>query len=121
MAEKFYDVPGAAQVLGLKDETMRRWLRTGKVRGLRLGRDWRISERALDELAHKATNQPKKSTPAKDRGNPLAAEQSAKMQEFLRLADELHAELKDVGYQGTSGAELIRQAREERDKAISGS
>jgi excisionase family DNA binding protein len=63
MAEKFYDVPGAAQVLGLKHETMRRWLRSGKVRGLRLGRDWRISERALDELAHKSTNQPPGSTP----------------------------------------------------------
>jgi excisionase family DNA binding protein len=73
MAEKFYDVPGAAQVLGLKHETMRRWLRSGKVRGLRLGRDWRISERALDELAHKATNQPGGSTPAKTRDSRVAA------------------------------------------------
>ena len=58
MAEKFYDVPTASQVLGIKPDTMRRWLRAGRVRGIRLGRDWRISERAIDELAHIATNQP---------------------------------------------------------------
>lgn len=58
MAEKFYDVPGAARILGLKHETMRRWLRSGKICGLRLGRDWRIPERALNELARSASNQP---------------------------------------------------------------
>ena len=51
MAEKFYDVPEAATVLGLTPDTMRRWLRVGRVRGLRLGRDWRIPVRAIDELA----------------------------------------------------------------------
>ena len=60
MAEKFYDVPTASQVLGLKPDTMRRWLRAGRIRGVRLGRDWRISERAINELAHTSTNQQSK-------------------------------------------------------------
>lgn len=68
MAEKFYDVPTASQILGLKHETMRRWLRSGKVRAVRLGRDWRISERAIDELAHQATNQPKAPRKTTDAG-----------------------------------------------------
>jgi len=57
MAEKFYDVPEAATVLGLTPDTMRRWLRAGRVRGMRLGRDWRIPVRAIDELAQGTTNQ----------------------------------------------------------------
>jgi excisionase family DNA binding protein len=85
MAEKFYDVPTAAQVLGLKHETMRRWLRSGKVRAVRLGRDWRISERAIDELAHTATNQPKAPRKAADANRlikevraPLTSDESAR-------------------------------------------
>lgn len=76
MTEKFYDVPGAARVLGLKHETMRRWLRSGKVRGLRLGRDWRIPERALNELAHSTTNQPNKN-PSPSANDELQTEQES--------------------------------------------
>jgi excisionase family DNA binding protein len=117
MAEKFYDVPGAAQVLGLKDETMRRWLRTGKIRGLRLGRDWRISERAIDELAHVATNAPngaKRGRPRSNPDNPMLA--------ALALADEL----REVIAEGTREAGAIdiaaqvREMREERDRELSG-
>lgn len=57
MAEKFYDVPAASAVLGLKPDTMRRWLRAGRIRGVRLGRDWRIPERAINELAHSSAPQ----------------------------------------------------------------
>ncbi len=111
MAEKFYDVPAASQVLGLKPDTMRRWLRAGRVRGIRLGRDWRISERAIDELAHKATNQSKAAPRVK--GNPLAA--------ALALADDLRPVIEN----GTRGetfhaAAEINAMREERDKELAG-
>jgi excisionase family DNA binding protein len=113
MAEKFYDVPGAAQVLGLKHETMRRWLRTGKVRAVRLGRDWRISERAIDELAHKATNQSKASTPANGGGNPLAA--------ALALSDKLTPEIAAGASGGTfNAADELNTMRKERDRDLSG-
>jgi excisionase family DNA binding protein len=111
MAEKFYDVPAASQVLGLKPDTMRRWLRAGRVRGIRLGRDWRISERAIDELAHAATNQPKAAPRVKD--NPLAA--------ALALADELRSVIEGGTRAETfSAADEINAMREERDKELAG-
>jgi excisionase family DNA binding protein len=111
MAEKFYDVPGAAQVLGLKHETMRRWLRSGKVRAVRLGRDWRISERAIDELAHKATNQPR--APRRAKSNPLAA--------ALALADELRPVIENGTRAETfHAADEINAMREERDRELAG-
>jgi excisionase family DNA binding protein len=48
---KFYNSEEAARVLGVNVQTMRKYLRDGKVRAIRLGRDWRISEAAFDELA----------------------------------------------------------------------
>lgn len=113
MTEKFYDVPGAAQVLGLKHETMRRWLRSGKVRGLRLGRDWRIPARALNELAHSATNQPSKSpSPSTAIQKQDTSTPANKMQEFLRPNDELHTEL-----ESTSKAERLAALSKLRELA----
>lgn len=113
MAEKFYDVPAAAQVLGLKHETMRRWLRSGKVRAVRLGRDWRISERAIDELALAATNQP---TAAKR--NRAKSTPENPMLKALALADELRPVIEAGSDSSIDGAALVREMREERDKDI---
>jgi excisionase family DNA binding protein len=48
---KFYNAKEAARLLGVNVQTMRRYLREGKIRSIRLGRDWRISQAALEELA----------------------------------------------------------------------
>jgi excisionase family DNA binding protein len=48
---KFYAAKEAAALLGVNVQTMRRYLREGKIRSIRLGRDWRISKAALEELA----------------------------------------------------------------------
>jgi excisionase family DNA binding protein len=57
---KFYNTEEAARVLGVNVQTMRRYLRDGKVRAIRLGRDWRISEAAFDELAGRSEVTPAK-------------------------------------------------------------
>jgi excisionase family DNA binding protein len=48
---KFYNTEEAARLLGVNVQTMRRYLREGKIRSIRLGRDWRISQAAFEELA----------------------------------------------------------------------
>ncbi len=55
---KFYNTTEAAAVLGVNVQTMRRYLRDGKVRAIRLGRDWRISEAAFEELASRSAVAP---------------------------------------------------------------
>jgi excisionase family DNA binding protein len=48
---KFYNAKEAARLFGVNVQTMRRYLREGKIRSIRIGRDWRISQAALEELA----------------------------------------------------------------------
>ncbi len=51
--ETLYTVEEAAEILKVSVRTMGNWLRNGKVRGIKLGRSWRIPESALEEAAEK--------------------------------------------------------------------
>ena len=54
-AEKMYSVEQAAEILGISPLTMAKWLRAGKIRGVKMGRLWRIPESSLDEAAQYGT------------------------------------------------------------------
>lgn len=54
-AEKLYTKEEAAEILSISPVTLSDWLRAGKVRGVKLGRVWRIPESALEELAKSGT------------------------------------------------------------------
>lgn len=54
-AEKMYSVDEAAEILGVHPMTIRKWLPVGKIRGVKVGRLWRIPESALDEIARSGT------------------------------------------------------------------
>jgi acetyl-CoA synthetase len=45
--ERLFTVEEAAQTLRLHDDTVRLWLRTGRLRGIKVGRSWRIAEQEL--------------------------------------------------------------------------
>lgn len=49
--QELLTVDEAAVRLKVDVETVRRWLRSGQLRGLKLGRMWRIPESALSTLA----------------------------------------------------------------------
>ncbi len=119
MAERFLSSRQASQLLGVNADTMRRYLREGKVRALRLGKDWKIPESSLSDLARGGRlakgGKPIASTPAPD-----AQDQAAKVEAFLKLADELRPVIEAAGVSGFDGAELIRESREERTAGIMG-
>lgn len=50
--ERWLTVPEVADVLRVHPETVREWLRAGRMRGVRIGRrsGWRISESQLGEF-----------------------------------------------------------------------
>ena len=54
-AEKLHTVQEAAELLSIAPKTLLDWLRAGKVRGVKLGRGWRVPESAIEELAQKGT------------------------------------------------------------------
>ena len=45
--EKIYTVKEVAVYLGLKPETVRVMLRDGRIKGIKVSRDWRVTESAL--------------------------------------------------------------------------
>lgn len=49
--ERFFTVEQVAESLQVHLDTVRRWLRTGQLQGLKIGRVWRISESELSKLA----------------------------------------------------------------------
>ena len=54
-AEKMFTPEEAAEVLGVSAYTVGQWLRAGKIRGVKVGRLWRVPESALDEVAQRGT------------------------------------------------------------------
>lgn len=50
-----YSTEQAAEILEISPLTLTKWLRVGKIRGVKLGRVWRIPESALEELAQSGT------------------------------------------------------------------
>ncbi len=50
--ETLLTVEEAAQILKLRVETVRRWLREGTLKGRKIGRVWRIPESELRQLGN---------------------------------------------------------------------
>ncbi|WP_338819583.1 helix-turn-helix domain-containing protein [Neomoorella thermoacetica] len=48
--EKFYSPHEVAKMYNVKEETVRKWLYRGNIRGIKMGRLWRIPESALREF-----------------------------------------------------------------------
>ena len=55
MPEVFLTVEQVGERLQVHPESVRDWLRAGKLKGLKAGRQWRITESALDTFLHEST------------------------------------------------------------------
>ncbi|MBF0499294.1 MAG: helix-turn-helix domain-containing protein [Candidatus Riflebacteria bacterium] len=64
----------ASALLSVNPEVMRRWLRGGQMKGVKVGSDWRIRQEDIDELMHSS---PK--TASVDKSVANAADDSPKM------------------------------------------
>lgn len=48
--EKFYTIAEVAEMLKVSEGGVRKWLKTGKLKGVKLGRIWRIRKSDLEEF-----------------------------------------------------------------------
>ncbi len=48
-ADKIYDVPAIASILGVTENTVRKMLRAGKFKGRRLGKRWYVPGSAIKD------------------------------------------------------------------------
>jgi excisionase family DNA binding protein len=54
MIEPIYTISEVTQILKLKNNrTVQGWLKTGKLRGFKAGKEWRIPETALNDFINK--------------------------------------------------------------------
>jgi len=53
--EMFLTLPQAAEKLHVSVQTMGRYVRSGRVRAVKVGRDWRVPVKSLQDLADSAS------------------------------------------------------------------
>jgi excisionase family DNA binding protein len=54
MIEPIYTIDEVTEMLKLKNSrTVQGWLKEGKMRGFKAGKEWRVTESALNEFIHK--------------------------------------------------------------------
>mgnify|MGYP001174280144 FL=1 len=57
--ETLYSTAEAAEILRIALRTVSLWIRTGKLRAVKVGKNWRIPESALEEMAAGEIHTPK--------------------------------------------------------------
>jgi len=50
--ERFYTIKEVAELLKVSDGGVRKWLKTGKLKGIKLGRIWRIKNSDPEEFVN---------------------------------------------------------------------
>ncbi len=48
--ERFYSIEDIAKILNVSDGAVRKWLKAGALKGIKLGRIWRIRESDFDKF-----------------------------------------------------------------------
>jgi len=64
MEERYLSLSGAADALDISERTAYRWIKSGKLRAYKPGRDYRIPEAALKEAVEASEVHPKGSAPS---------------------------------------------------------
>lgn len=58
MAEvKFYKLEEVEQILQLTRRTLYNYIKSGKLKAVKVGRDWRVSAKAIQELSENGTEE----------------------------------------------------------------
>ncbi len=56
--DKLLTPPQVAQRLQMNERTVTQWLRQGHLRGFKIGKEWRVSARDLDNFLEQSANFP---------------------------------------------------------------
>lgn len=115
--EKLLTVAQAGNLLNVHGETVRQWLRSGKLRGVKLGpRSWRVPEAALRELTTVNTSP----SPAQSDTPPTGDAAPLSLEGFLVQTETFRARLErqGVSFENADGAELVRAGHNARTKQL---
>ncbi len=85
MEERYLSLAEAREVLGKTDRTLYRWIKSGKLKAYKPGRDYEIPESAIQEMRERSEVRPKARS-------PLSAERALAIADF----DDLRRVVKDT-------------------------
>jgi excisionase family DNA binding protein len=122
------DVAGAARALGVTERTIRRWLKDGRLAGVRVGGRIRIPERAVREVAS-PYGSGKGEGPAVGVGRDTDVDAVARWlsgpdrlrerrARAARLMDEIRASSRPPSGAADTSEALVRAAREDWDERV---
>jgi excisionase family DNA binding protein len=86
MEERHLSLSEAADALNISERTAYRWIKSGKLRAYKPGRDYWIPESAIKEAVEESLVRPKASAPSPEQQsfNQLLAEDERRKPEYLR-------------------------------------
>jgi excisionase family DNA binding protein len=87
MEERHVPLSTVAGRLGVSERTVRRWIKAGKLRAYRPGRDYRIPESALREFVEESEISPKAPAPSPEPSLLNGLEDERRTSEYQRWAD----------------------------------
>lgn len=93
MEDKLLTPEEVADILRLKARTIKGWLREGKLRGVKFGKDWRIRETVLKEFIERAEEKPNKEQEKGKKGIPSS---KIELQPLLQERESEHLEFKEA-------------------------
>jgi excisionase family DNA binding protein len=99
MEEQQFSLSEVAERLKISERTARRWIKSGKLRAYKPGRDYRIPEGALQELAEESEVRPKATAPPASQpslNDELAAEERRSRPLLAEIMAELSAGLESA-------------------------
>jgi excisionase family DNA binding protein len=108
MEERQFSLSEVAELLNISERTARRWIKAGKLRAYKPGRDYRIPEHALRQLAQESEVHPKvKASLSQDRLFDGVREREAFIQRVRENANSFLADYEKrlaeaEGYEATS-------------------
>ena len=90
MEERQLSLSEVARVMGFSERTIRRWVKSGKLKAYKPGRDYRISEAALREFIEESEVSPKVALPLQlELAAAGEAEETAWKAEYEARVDDL--------------------------------
>jgi excisionase family DNA binding protein len=113
--ERYLTVKETARALRVTAGTVRRWLRTGRLHGVKIGHAYRVPESALSTPA---AVRPEPGAPALSEWDP--EENRRKMEYALKLIDELAPRIRAGTLRSLDVAAEIDAMREERTRDVLG-
>jgi excisionase family DNA binding protein len=114
MEDRNLSLSAVAGTLGVSERTVRRWIKSGKLRAYKPGRDYRIPESAVRTLVEESEIPPKAPASSQPSFNGLLEEERHEGTEYAHWSTSLDR----IGAAGNAALEVVQEWRDESTRML---